>query len=410
MTTRALRQSPAALPLARAAALAIAAFGVWAILHLGAIASAVTPVTLVGPDLQPKRIHLTSVRDGRIGYFDENRALRNAALSDFVQLRGFPAPPATDPAVTEDGVEPPGMIELIDGTRLTGRLSGVAEDGQSLQWTHDALGTIDVTLDALAALALREALGRVEQPASDQAVLINGDVIVGFMERLVALRVEGAADPIEAPLDRLAKVVTTNPRHAPALDRVQFEDGTRLAVRSFSANADELRLEAVWPEGVKGQTGATVWPLHAVRRVDLAQAGLELVTLADLPMRVVAGGSVFGVPWPPRAIDDVLHLHAPVTIEIELPSGASRVAAAVELALDDVPAHARGWADCFVNVSTAGGAAHQVHLHAASPRGTINVPVSGTTLTIEIDAGAHGPLLDRVRLTDAIVLVRQAAP
>src|SRR5690606_30382661 len=43
---------------------------------LGSSLWAVTPATLVGPDLQPRAIHITSVRDGRIGYFDANRELR----------------------------------------------------------------------------------------------------------------------------------------------------------------------------------------------------------------------------------------------------------------------------------------------------------------------------------------------
>src|SRR5690606_7073652 len=122
------------------------------------------------------------------------------------------------------------------------------------------------------------------------------------------------------------------------------------------------------------------------------------------------GGQVFGVTWPPRTRADQVLLHAPMTVEYELPAGASRVAATVELALDDVPVHARSWADCDVTVTAQGSAPQQIHLTAAQPKATINLPIDGAGLIIQLDAGAHGPMLDRVRLVDAMVLVRVAGP
>ncbi len=372
-------------------------------LGLGGVrAFAVTPVTLVGPDLQPQAIHLTSVRDGQIGYFDQTRQLRRAPLTDYVQIRGFPPSPADAATPDEAASAATGAIELIDGTRLAGRLEGVAADGQSLQWSHDGLGRIDVTLDELAMLWLGRPPGRSEQPASDRVVLVNGDVIEGFLERLVALRVQGSEQLVEAPLERLAAVVMSNPRRLESLDRLLLTDGSRLGVSSFAIEGDRLRATVA----LLGGTRQATWPLHAFRRIDLSGSGLSLVQLTDLPWRTITGGRVFGVAWPPRVSDDQLHLHAPVAVEIELPDGAQRLAARVELALEDVPAHARPLADCALIVAVDGAPVLRLSLNSANPAATINLPVRAGKITFTLDPGLHGPTLDRVRLTDAIVLIR----
>ncbi len=44
-------------------------------------------------------------------------------------------------------------------------------------------------------------------------------------------------------------------------------------------------------------------------------------------------------------------------------------------------------------------------LREASPSAWINTTAHSQSLRLELDAGANGPVLDRVRLRDAVVLV-----
>jgi hypothetical protein len=68
-----------------------------------------------------------------------------------------------------------------------------------------------------------------------------------------------------------------------------------------------------------------------------------------------------------------------------------------------------GWSDFVVRV-TAGDAAQDCRITREQPSGRINLPFGGTAtrLTIELDAGVNGPVMDRLRLRDAVVLIEQA--
>jgi len=70
--------------------------------------AAVTPATLIGPDLDPRPVSITSLDDGTLNYFDEQRTLRNTAVNQFVQLRSVGGEDTLSP------MSPPG-VWLTDG-------------------------------------------------------------------------------------------------------------------------------------------------------------------------------------------------------------------------------------------------------------------------------------------------------
>ena len=57
-------------------------------------AQGITPAVLVGSDLRPHPISLSSLRDGVLSYFDANRDLRREPVDQFVQLRAIGLPAA----------------------------------------------------------------------------------------------------------------------------------------------------------------------------------------------------------------------------------------------------------------------------------------------------------------------------
>lgn len=367
-------------------------------------APAVTPATLVDLELREHAVHLTSLRDGRISFFDATRRLRSDPVGDYLQLRGLPDGTAPGPAAGESAE--PGVLQLTDGTRLIGRLASIRDDGQSLQWTHPQLGTLDVSLDDLAAVALdgRPMFG--PPPAADRVVLLNGDGLSGFLERLVALRVADDDALIELAIDRVARLITSNPRTRASEHGLWLADGSRLWAQSLTIESDAVRAQVRLPGA--GLRDAGPWPLSAVERIDLAGSGYVLAPMVDLPWRLSAGGEVFGVSWSPRVEGQTLRLHAPVTLRVEAPPGSARLAFTAALDLDDASPAVRHWADCELLCRSADGVEQRIRLDARSPRAAVNLPVVEGPIWIELLAGAGGPVLDRVVLEDAVLLVRQA--
>ena len=119
----------------------------------------------------------------------------------------------------------------------------------------------------------------------------------------------------------------------------------------------------------------------------------------------------------------VWRLHAPVTVAFALPAGSCRVTA--EAALDlpaDLPAGRGAWADVVVwlgepvesaePVQSADAAdimadVGRVRLMLSQPTGRFNVPLAPgrSRLTLRLDPASNGPILDRVALRGARVLV-----
>jgi hypothetical protein len=70
-----------------------------------------------------------------------------------------------------------------------------------------------------------------------------------------------------------------------------------------------------------------------------------------------------------------------------------------------VPESARLWGDFELIVRDDDREVHRSHLNAATPTVSINVALTGSELTIELTQGEHGPILDRLVLARAMLLV-----
>jgi hypothetical protein len=184
---------------------------------------------------------------------------------------------------------------------------------------------------------------------------------------------------------------------------VTLRDGTRLIVTDPQIVQQQLRFRS--PLTVGGPEPITV-PLDQLDRIDIRSAGYRLVDLVSLPYGVTSGGAVFGLSAPPRVEGGALYLHAPLTLSFKLPESSLRVAAIAELADDDAdPADLRRWADFDLSLAS-GQSQKRVRINAENPSHRLSLPVEGRELIVELDPGVNGPILDRLRLRDAAVLVR----
>ncbi len=405
-----VRGNPNAMAVVRSAALVLLLGSV----AVPPIAFAATPAKLIDHDLHPHRVNIQSVVDGVIQYWDADRSLRTESIDKFVQLR-ITAQAADAPTDSGDTASL-GVITLTDGQRIVGRWVGASRNGQAVRWKHPLLGTREIELEHIAAIRFRarsphdtHAVLPNAGPQSDTLTLTNGDTLTGFVTEAtdtgLSIQSDTSPGPITVPLETTHSLTLANPRRPrdPAAPLLHLADSTRITAVSISIAKD--RLAVVLPN-VAGDTDPVAVALAHVRRIDWSAGGAFLVDLATLPMRVIGGGQVFGVAALPRIEQSDILLHAPVTVEFDLPPGAVRFAANALLDAPPGSHPAAAWADFSVIVRDDTGEVAKADLSATFTAARLNHPVAGRTLTIQLHESRNGPILDRLRLSDAAILIR----
>jgi len=380
-------------------------------------AGAVSRATLLGPDLRPQHITVQALADGRLSYFDRDNTLQSRPIDQILQLRF--QQPAAGAAPNPDGgtaeASSSCFVELADGQRLLGQWRGGADEGQAVRLEHATLGQTQIPLNDLRIVRFGGAVEFGEASTDDRLLLVNGDRLDGFVISVgggeIAFQPAGApadADPIKLPLDRVRALRLGNePALSPAEHHVlHLADGSRVYGRELALSGDVVSLRIALPGQVGAQRRLAV---DQVARLEFVTPGSRLVNLADLPRQVLADDQVFGRVVRPRAEGATLHLHAPVQLEITLPAGAARVAALAELDIDE-GGRALGtpeWADFNLIVRDPTETLDTWHFDFDHQRAEVNVEVRQTRLILKLDPAGNGPIMDRLRLVDAVVLVTE---
>lgn len=374
----------------------------WGAAVLGsAQAWAVTPMVMIPPDLTPVQVQVQSLTSESLTYFDSQRRMQSVPLRSLVELRCAPAAAlakAAEPA--EDAV----LVTLVDGQRLQGAWKASQGQDQVLVVQHAELGELLLPLERISAIALGKATvpaGAV--PSKDTVKLASGEALAGFVTGMspegVRLQLEGQKEDTTLPRARVRSIALANPRQQRPQGSVMLTlaDGSRVLGRTLTAAGAGASLDLLLT------TKPVQLPLARVHRVELASQAGSLQSLTELEMQVISGGEVFGLPKPPRVEQGQLLLHAPVQVSWKLPAGARRLAFHAALDLEGSPADA--WADVVLIVRMDQQELARERLHAARPEAALNLPVSGQQLTLELDPGVNGPVMDRVKLTDAVILL-----
>ncbi len=374
--------------------------------------AAVTPATLIGPDLDPKTVNVASLDDGTINYFDEQRTLRSSAVNQFVQLRSIGGDDTVGP------LSAPG-VWLTDGQRFTGDWVGPTPDGSAIRWRHPLIGTVVIPLEDVTRvdwIANDHETASSDAPITDRVTLTNGDTLTGFVSSLAETGVAlvpdtggAGGDPVTIPYGRIASMVLANPvgSHAEPYHRVTLADGTRLWADDLRITSDRVYFRVIPPGAPAMEIESSVSELA---RIDFWAGGLRLIDLSELPRRTVEEASVFGLPVPVRVTGRSIRMHAPGSVIFELPDGAERFAAVAELDTQDAPPEIAGWADFQAVVSSEDPQDQRFRVTGLQQTVVINTPVSGPGLTIRLDPSVNGPILDRMLLRDAVILVRMPGP
>ncbi len=360
---------------------------------------------LLGPDLEPLAITLRSFSPQRVDAIDWQGNAKTFDTANIVRLTFGTLPQAWPQERTVKATR-------RDGQVVVGQLAA-SDDDESIRLKIAGDLAVDLSLDDLLSLAFeREA--SVEAVGEDDAVLLaTGETLTGFVDSITAERlafVVGDADkPIEIPLDRIKALAIANKPQAieasKGLVRVLLADDSLLLLKE--TELDLARQVLVGVSTLVGEAGKLSLSMDKVVQIEPLVGPYELSPLSALTMKHDAGGEVFGVAMPPRVLSDgSIQLHAPTTISYELPKGASRLSLVAELSLaDDLPASQRALAGCELLIYDGQNLIGQVTLSPDQPPATLNVPLTSTQLRIELKPGVNGPVLDRVRLTQAQVLV-----
>ncbi|MEM7624969.1 MAG: hypothetical protein AAF333_05020 [Planctomycetota bacterium] len=395
---------------------------------VAAPATAIVPAELLTPELERREISLSRLDGGQLNYFDAQRRLTAGPAGDFVRLSLSGEDDAQARLDSPSAKSAPLVIELIDGQQIAGRWSGAARDGEAIEWTHPTLGRFTLGLDEVQRVTRRSdqaprAANAVGDPATaqgDTVVLNNGDRLVGFViavdEGAVTIQPDGADDSVRLPIDNVAYLGLANPVSSATVagDLITLADGTRVRGTGVAIVGDTVTFTPTLADAMRPVDR----PLAELRSVDFAASRVRLVDLMDQPMELIDSGTAFGLSVTPAVRGDTLHLRAPMTVRYVLPEGVRRFAAKATLDLPDgLPTDRARWANVGLSVgfdTTTPVAPRRWVLRPGQPGVTINLPLPpasdgdpGRRLTLEIDPAAHGPVLDRLRLTDAVLLVDQ---
>jgi hypothetical protein len=422
-------------------------------------APAIEPTEIVDAQLARQSVQLVGFGDGQISFFNANRELLQSSASRYVSLT-FQRPLSAD-AMDDSS---PGLLHLADGQVIRGRFAGVTDDGfvqwdapllGKLAFPLDKISRFATAAPAAPAvetaptaeappvndagakapaLKLAARNGGVavielldprlangkppanapppqletpivikpkppappapEDTSSDRVTLSNGDVVRGFVQNLKPSNLSIQSDNSEITLtwDRVARLDLANPTKIVPATWLRLTDGSRLAAANVSYSAGKLTALVLGNRPLE-------LPAGQVYAIDFAQ-NHRLVPIAALKSKILSGGEVFGVPFPPILLSDTAQLHAPLALRLDLPAHTTRFAA--EAALDP---QSLDWADLTLIITDGEKTLFKQRLSAEAPTAAINIPLAGDTLVIQLDDGVNGPVRDRLRLRAASFLV-----
>ena len=371
---------------------------------------------LMDRDLHRQRVELTQMRDGAAFFVDADGRTRSAPTSSLLALIHEQPPeerPARDllwirqqaelfgplPGGQQDAPAPFGpWLELTDGQRWSGSL--VSGRGDMIIWSLRGVVDLSLPLDRVRAMVLRPSAMQTPPGVEDRVVLVNGDVLDGFVASVgEPTRIESAAGDVEVPMDRLASMVLANP-NAPPTGVFVWTDADILSARSVEVLVTGRVLLQM---GSESPDAAVEFPASGLRAVLLDASAIS--PLVSMPMADVehpagllwAGPPLLGEGGPLGA--GAIELRGPVLVRWRFPRGAARFAATALL-----PPAMWAWGDCEIVVRAGGAELYRERLNAERPQVEVNVPLGGSTeLVVEIESGASGPVQDHVRLESPII-------
>lgn len=364
---------------------------------------------LVDDQLQYQSVNLESVTQTSIGFFDQNLSYQQLPRDRVLQLRDIheQAMQAVQPSKQK------GLLVLTDGQQFVGRmdLSAIkktSDDQSAVHWFSPILGALAVPLDDVKSISFSQLLEVDPKQTDDQIELANGDQLKGFVLGLTAktleLELADQSTGTKIALGQIKSIVLANPRKllSHAIERLYFVDGSIMYCKISELGRDMFYVsQTQWHANVK-------IPSREIARVDLASTRYQLLSLTQQNFELLEGAQAFGVDFPPKILHDKIQLHAPTTIRFDLPHGVVRFAVDAQIdwqAAD--PPRARKFSDFILHVYLDDLEVFKQQFNAKAQSHRINLPITPNNkrLTLKITPGLNGPVMDRLRLTEPVLMI-----
>jgi len=392
-------------------------------LSAAAAAPADVRFVLITPDLIEQLVTLSSIDNGLIEYQTETGLIRREPLGSVLAIIE-PALLSTSSRVRA-GHSETWALETVDGRRLYGSPAGTVNGGDTIAFSTERFGAIEVDLDRIDRLIRFGTDPAAHPDATDDIVtLINGDTVSGFMLALgsESIEFETGGASVELPLERVVEIELANPDARPEGMTLWLDSGAVVQAESFSRAepngappaimlipamlADTSESDAPNPNVVEislAEIRGAVFDAGALRPLSSVEPEDER-PVGDrrwaAPMR--RAGSIFG----PLGAGDLV-LPGPMEVRWRLPEAAARVAFDAELATTGP------WSECEIVVLLDDGPDGASEIARASLSGTnptqrINAELGGAglrRLVIRLEPGEFGPIRDRVILRRPLLLI-----
>jgi|GEM_PF-766619 len=407
------------------------------------------PSILIDRELRERRVVLESIDADQVRFLSPEGLSRSMPIRDVFAIlpeRNEPEPapaagaipwPQMPPPFPMDHAPPPapsatGLAELRTGERFPGRLLASETDrdpGDRVRWLAPVVGEVSIALDDLDRLTLQpydDAALADRDAFSDTVLLVNGDVLRGFVESIAgAIVLEIDAGSIRLEADRVASVrfadapAPPSPTHLVALREGVVLGGRELLPAPQGAVRLALARDAQpeTPSEADAAAPRVEFPLEAIRSVRLHAD--RLVPLGALPIERIepVGPRPFTTPpgvehARPLGIDDLL-IDGPLSATWILPDGSDRLAFTAVL-----PERARLWGDCTLVVTLARpgqtpSELARVRLHAETPEHALRLDLPGSNeprrrLNIRVEPGERGPIQNRAVLVRPVLRINEA--
>lgn len=331
-----------------------------------------------------------------------------------------------------------GWIEMVDGQVLPGSPGGAAV-ADRVTWTTRLWGDIRINLEGVSRVVInpgaseRLARGRARTgqgtATEDRILLINGDILAGFVESISGQRVvidsagaggggNSGGGPQSVELSRVATITLASPAQAPGGTRVWLYDGTVARTTPPRATGASMQLA---PDGpfIERVSSEEIGALDLSEVRALVMDASRLVALGSLASRTNPDATrpEAARRWTPPLLVGPSRLAPLATPEIELPGPMAVVwtlppdATHVSMRLE-LPEDARVFGDCVVRVGLDGDPESQVEARLWSQQPSTDVRLAikpGTShLVVNVDPGERGSIQDRVLIRRGLVLLDQA--
>jgi hypothetical protein len=369
-----------------------------AVLCVATLHAAGSTHVLLTQDRAPFAVTLVSLDGFALRYTDE------FGMSGVVPLQSIEALlPATHGAPSLEGKS---VLQLVDGQRFPGTLSGSALQQDTFQWQHDGFGTFSVSMDNVEAIIFEQSAHLpVGTPSEDTLMLTNGDKLTGFILELSTQITLETPDSGKVVLDS-DKVSWLRVANEPQiLDGivVWLADGTvahLIDIKQAGTGTVELTRNASASMVVPTQnivammmSAENLTPLAAILPKHQQPIGrprlLEPLRLASTPETMYDSSLI---------IPDLV-FPGPMQVDWDLPHTDAIFCVAFELPESSAP-----WGDCQVVVSVDGIEIERLHLRNDSNTAELQIPIRGESLQIRIEPGAYGPIQDTVYMRHPVLL------